>query len=35
MFRPANNPNDSKANYYYGIIVIVLLIYLAIYSLTK
>jgi hypothetical protein len=35
MFRPFGDPDDSKANYYYGLIVIGLLIYIGIYSLTQ
>jgi len=35
MFNPFNKSNDSKENYYYGLIVLALLIYIGIYTLTQ
>lgn len=35
IFRPIGNPNQTKANYIYGLIVLALLIYIAVYSLTQ
>ncbi len=35
VFRPVDHPNNSKANYIYGLIVLALMIYLGFYSLTQ